>query len=102
MVDHPRVYLWSSYKVNAEEKSELIIPDDQYLELDHRTLERRKVYRGLFKDDVKQSIDDAIRVTTNGNHVLSNTKFQKQVAEALGCRVTKGKADRPKREGDIR
>jgi len=54
---------------------------------------RRKVYWGLFKMiDAEQSID------TNGNYVLGNTKFQELVAQALGRRVTKGEAGRPKKE----
>ena len=100
MVNHPREYPWSSYKTNAEgKKSELITPHDQYLALDHRNLERRKAYRGLFKMiDAGQSIDNEIRMATNGNYVLGSTKFQEQIAQALGRRVTKGKAGRPKRE----
>jgi len=51
--------------------------------------------------DAGQSIDNEIRMATNGNYVLGNTKFQEQIAQALGRRVTKGKAGRPKREEDV-
>jgi len=75
MVNHSREYPWSSYKANAEgKKSKLIIPHDQYLRLDHRELERRKAYRGLFKAaHLDQPVDDEIRAATNGNYVLGNT-----------------------------
>jgi len=102
MVNHPREYLWSSYKTNAEgKKNQLITPHEQYLELDHRNLERRKAYRGLFKVCAEQSLDNEIRAATNGNYVLGSIKFQEQIAQALGRRVTRGKAGRPKREGSL-
>ncbi|MCF6338886.1 MAG: transposase [Gammaproteobacteria bacterium] len=98
MVNHPREYPWSSYKANAEgKKRKLITPHDQYLRLDHRELERRKAYRSLFKAHIDQSIDDEIRVATNGNYVLGSKRYQEQIAQALGRRVTRGKAGRPKK-----
>jgi len=101
-VGHPREYLWSSYKANAEgKKSKFITPHDQYMQLDHRSLERRKAYRGLFKAYTEQPFDNEIRVATNGNYVLGNTKFQEQIAKTLGRRVTRGKAGWPKQAGDV-
>lgn len=98
MLNHPRDYPWSSYKTNAEgKKSDLLTPHDQYLQLDHRVLERRKAYRGLFKAHIDQPIDNEIRSATNGNYVLGNTKFQEQIEQALGRRVVRGKAGRPKK-----
>lgn len=99
MVNHPRDYKWSSYKVNAEKKSKLIRPHDQYLKLDHRELERRKAYRGLFKAHIDHPLDKEIRVATNGNYVLGNERFQEQITKALGRRVTKAKSGRPSRKG---
>ncbi len=50
---------------------------------------------------IKNKLTNEIRMATNGNYVLGNTKFQEQIAQALGCRVTKGKVGRPKREEDM-
>ncbi len=48
-------------------------------------------------DDVDDDVDDQIREATNGNFVLGNTRFQEEIARALGRQVTKGKAGRPKK-----
>jgi len=96
MVNHPREYPWSSYRCNAEGKaSDLIVAHDQYMQLDREEGKRREAYRGLFKAHV-DDIDNQIRTATNGNYVLGNQRFQEQIAHALGRRVTKGKAGRPK------
>ena len=41
-------------------------------------------------------IADEIRKVTNGNYALGNAVFATQIAQALGGRVTAGKAGRPK------
>ena len=56
---------------------------------------RREVYQSLFKAHV-EDIDNQIRSATNGNCVLGNQSFQEQIENALGRRVRKGKAGRPK------
>ena len=97
MVNHPREYPWSSYKTNAEGKrSDLITPHKQYLHLDLQEFDRRKVYRELLKAHIDQPIDNDIRLATNGNYVLGNSKFQEQIEKTLDRRVTRGKAGRPK------
>ena len=101
MVKHPRNYPWSSYRFNAEGRAnDILTPHDQYVRqaLDER--DRRKAYRGLFKAHVDDGIDDQIRSATNGNYVLGNKRFQQQIADSLGRRVTKGKAGRPKKGRD--
>ena len=65
------------------------------MQLDREDGNRRAVYRGLFKAHV-DDIDNQIRTATKGNYVLGTPRFQKQIAHALGRRVTKGKAGRPK------
>ena len=97
MVKHPRDYKWSSYRYNAEgQKNEILTPHEQYIRIDKQELSRRKTYRALFKAHMGIDIDNQIRTATNGNYVLGNKRFQKQIARALGRRVTKGKAGRPK------
>ena len=96
MVKHPRDYEWSSYRVNAENlHSDLITPHEQYIKLHASQAPRNKAYRFLFQQHVKDDIDSEIRVATNGNYVLGNQKFQKEIEQALGRRVTKGKSGRP-------
>ncbi len=97
MVKHPRDYQWSSYRHNAEgRKNEVLTPHEQYRRIDRQELNRRKAYRALFKTHVDGAMDKQIRSATNGNYVLGNKRFQKQIAQTLGRRVTKGKAGRPK------
>lgn len=101
MVAHPREYRWSSYLANAEgRKNSLLTPHEQYLRIGRKALDRRKGYRGLFKAHVDEQLDDQIREATNGNYVLGNTRFQEEIAQSLGRRVTKGKAGRPKKLGE--
>ena len=103
MVKHPRDYKWSSYCANADGvKNKILIPHDQYLSLDQEENERRKSYRGLFKAHIDQSVDEEIREATNGNYVLGNTRFQEQITQALGRRVIRGKAGRPKTNRDVK
>ena len=95
-------YIWSSYCHNAEGKaSDILTPHDQFTRQAGDELERKKAYRGLFKAHLDVAIDDQIRSATNGNYVLGNKRFQEQIANALGRRVTKGKAGRPKKDQQI-
>jgi putative transposase len=49
MTRHPSAYRWSSFAVNAQgERSNLIIPHEQYLSLGRSAEERREAYRRLF------------------------------------------------------
>ncbi len=101
MVKHPRDYPWSSYRFNAEGRAnDILTPYDQYARQAVNDQDRKKAYRGLFKVHVNVGIDDQIRSATNGNFVLGNKRFQEQIANSLGRRVTKGKAGRPKRDRD--
>jgi len=97
MVKHARDYKWSSYRFNAEgKKNQMLTPHEQYMSMDSQTLSRRKAYRELFRSQENVDTEDQIRSATNGNYVLGNKGFQEQIALALGRRVTKGKAGRPK------
>jgi len=90
MVKHPRDYPWSSYRFNAEGKAnDILTPHDQYARQGVDEPGRKKAYRGLFKAHVDVGIDDQ-----------GNKRFQEQIANSLGRRVTKGKAGRPKRDRD--
>lgn len=57
---------------------------------------RQAAYRELFRYQLDIGVVDEIRKATNGNYVLGSSKFAEQISEALGRRVTMGKAGRPK------
>ena len=106
MVTKPQDYRWSSYHANGLGKaSPLLTPHDQYRRLGKTEPERREAYRAMFRTQVDEALTDEIRVATNGNLALGSSKFQAQIARALGRRVTRGVAGRPvsvAREADKR
>ena len=85
MVKHPRDYEWSSYRVNAENlHSDLITPHERFIKLHVSQALRNRAYRSLFEVHLDADINSEIRVATNGNSVLGNQKFQKEIEQALG------------------
>jgi putative transposase len=70
MVRHPADYMWSTYRVR------------------------------LFRNELNADVVDTIRSATNGNCALGNERFAEQVSAALGQRATRGRAGRPRKEGD--
>ena len=62
MVTDPALYPWSSYQENALDKIiQLITPHPLYIELGATPDIRKQVYRGLFKEQLEQTIIDASR-----------------------------------------
>jgi putative transposase len=101
MVERPQDYRWSSYHANGQgQHSELLIPHEQYRGLGGTDAERREAYRALLRAHVEEPLTDEIRAATNGNFVLGDKRFQAQIAQALGRRVTRAKAGRPAKQGD--
>ena len=96
MVKHPRDYPWSSYCVNAGEKtSDLITPHEEYLALAQSERPRRQAYRDLFNAHLDPDVINDIRTSTNGNFVLGDERFKEEVAAMLNRRVIPAKAGRP-------
>ncbi len=96
MVRHPREYRWSSYRGNAEAKTDALLnPHEQYLRLGREPRERREAYRALFKAHLDDTLIGQIREATHGNYALGNHRFQADIERALGRRARKGKAGRP-------
>ena len=96
MARHPREYRWSSYRANAEGRSnELLQPHDMYKRLGRSAESRHEAYRGLFKAHMDEGMMENIRAATNGNYVLGSRQFQEGIGQMLGRRVTKGRAGRP-------
>lgn len=98
MVEHPAEYRWSSYANNAQgAESQIITPHPLYEALGLDASARQAAYRELFRYALDVGLVDEIRKATNGNYALGNALFVQQIEEALGRRVTAGKAGRPKR-----
>ena len=101
IVEHPGEYRWSSYRANAqgEERGELT-PHESYLALGTDEQARRTAYRELFRYQLDPGLVDEIREATNGNYALGSSRFQEEVAKALGRRVVRGRSGRSKKQVD--
>lgn len=98
MVVHPGEYRWSSYRANAQGEANLLISKHLlYLALGRDEAERLAAYRELFRHELEPGIVDAIRMATNGNFALGDTRFGKQISSALGRRAIPGQSGRPKK-----
>ncbi len=98
MVEHPGEYRWSSYCAHAHGESSVILsPHPLFLHLGKSDDERQRIYRGLFCLDLEPGMVDRIRKATNSNFVLGNDRFQDEIAQALGRRVTLGVSGRPRK-----
>lgn len=98
MVDHPADYAWSSYGCNGQGmENELISPHPLYAALGASREVCCKNYRELFRAHLETGLVDEIRHATNGNYVLGDARFCKDVAAMLQRRATPGKAGRPAR-----
>lgn len=96
MVLHPKDYRWSSYAVNAGGMSDTIVtPHKHYLSLAPSTAARLEAYRALVAEAMTEADIKAIRSATNGNFVLGNNRFQREIEKALGQRTRPGKPGRP-------
>jgi putative transposase len=101
MVDHPAEYSWSSYRFNGQgEKNALLDPHPRYLALGRSMDERRSRYRDLFRAHMEPGMIDDIRQATNGNYVLGDARFRREIEAMLQRRVTPGKAGRPVKDGE--
>jgi len=103
MVKNPAEYNWTSFPVNAEGKtSSLITPHPLYKKLGQTDAERQRAYYRLFSHELTTEKIDTIRKATNGNFSLGDNRFQTEISEVLGRRVTPGKAGRPTKKATIR
>ena len=75
-------------------------PHESYLALGTDEQARRTAYRELFRYQLDPGLVDEIREATNGNYALGSSRFQEEVAKALGRRVVRGRSGRPKKQVD--
>lgn len=96
MVTHPADYRWSSYRVNAEgEHSDWLTPHVVFRRLGMDEGSRQASYRQLFQYQLDPSLVDEIRIRVNSGYALGSTRFQQEIADALGCRASPGRPGRP-------
>jgi putative transposase len=96
MVKHPREYPWSSYRMNAQGKTDgLIQAHPIYTALGSQPQERRAAYCDLFRDELEAGFIEGIRRANNGNFALGKPRFLAEVTAALGRRATPGEPGRP-------
>jgi REP-associated tyrosine transposase len=96
MVNHPRDYSWSSYRVNAEgSHSSLVTPHAEYVRLGEDRGLRRVAYRALLAEQLDSRLADEIRSATTGGFVLGSESFQQEIGLALGRRTHRSLPGRP-------
>ena len=101
MVGHPQDYQWSSFSFNgAGQPNSLISPHPLYSNLAVDSGERLLAYQELLKSALSEREINAIRSATNGNFVLGNDRFQREIELALGKRTRPGKPGRPHTNSD--
>jgi len=99
IVRDPRGYRWSSYAANGEGTPDpLLTPHAEYLGLGPSHDARCSAYRRLIEMEMDDAHVEAIRHATNGNYVLGNKRFQREIAQMLKRRVSPGKSGRPRRD----
>ncbi len=93
MVPNPRDYPWSR-RLQWRWRSEPInYPSPPVFR--SVSEERLDSYRELIEEKFDENELCAIRGATNGNYVLGNTRFQKEIEVALGRRTRPGRPRRP-------
>lgn len=78
MVAHPMKYQWSSYRVYAYGKEDVILDEHPvYLQLSEDTVERRKKYREFVRGMIKEK--DAMKGEMNRRVVYGNEEFAQKI-----------------------
>jgi REP-associated tyrosine transposase len=96
MVEHPADYPWSSYRSNGQAMANARLSQHPlYRTLGQSNEERCRQYRELLQAHLEPELIDEIRLATNGNYVLGDSRFSAEVEAMLQRRVTPGKAGRP-------
>jgi putative transposase len=95
MVARPRQYSWSSYRCNAEGRTDpLVSQHSLYRGLAREENERQGAYRTLVKATMDAQTIDTIRTCTNKGWALGSGKFQskiERVAERRAAPMSKGR-----------
>lgn len=101
MVRHPRDYVWSSYRANAEGKTdELVSAHELYRRLARDEGGRRTAYRALVKPPMDATLLEEIRDCTNKGWALGGGRFQDKIERLAERRTRPLPKGRPKRSDD--
>jgi putative transposase len=88
IVNHPRLYPWSSYHAHAHGQADTLIEDHPlYLALGACAQARHEAYRELFNAHLDETTLDLIREGTNKAWPLGNERFRDQIEVALQRRT---------------
>jgi putative transposase len=92
MVHHPSSYLWSSHAVNSGMRCDpLIAPHPEFVALAADASSRHASYRGLFEHQLDETLQNAIRDSTNGGYPLASDAFITTVIAPLGVKLEPSK-----------
>ncbi len=101
MVSTPEDYTWSSFRHNSGSVvNDLITPHSSYMGLGKSSPQRQSVYRALVDSGVSEDVVEAIRVSTNGNFVLGDDQFVREMHCALNRQVVPRRPGRPGKLGN--
>jgi putative transposase len=83
MVRHPRDYRWSSFRADADGRTDSLVSDHPvYQALGRGAEARQSAYRALFCGALESGFVNALRAATNGGWALGTARFAKPVEEA--------------------
>jgi putative transposase len=92
-------YRWSSHAANAAGAADALVqPHPLYLALGATAATRQAAYRALFDVALDDGFVADLRAATNGGWALGCERFRRQIAAALGRRVTPLPRGRRKRD----
>lgn len=97
---HPRNYRWSSYRVNADGKTDaLVAPHRLYCSLAQEEGERRIAYRELVKAPMEAELLDEIRECSNKGWALGSGRFRSKLESLAQRRAVPLPKGWPKKQG---
>jgi len=96
MVKSPSDYRWSSYRANAQGKTDAMLTQHPvYKQSGRNNTERRSAYKALFKAHVDQEEHEKIRKAYKTGTPLGNDYFREKVERKLNCKVGQDRPGRP-------
>jgi putative transposase len=98
MVKTPGHYRWSSYRHNAQGKSnKLIRPHGIYTGLGRTKASRCEAYKALFKEHLEEGELEEIRAAWQTGTPLGDADFKAAIEKRLNTRVGQSRRGRPKK-----
>lgn len=89
MVEHPKLYRWSSYRAHAQGQADALAAFHPiFRRLGRSVDERQRAYRGLFREKLDPAFVEALRVATNGGWAMGGERFREEIAKIAKRRAT--------------